>query len=185
MDLGSRQTFNTVTLYGSTANPSMQNNCYSFPKDFKLEVSTDGENWTKVYEKTNCEIPSFGPVNCKFDTVTARYVKLTATSLNPKPTENNAYRLQLSEMQISNSGKMTLATPKGDDIVIDGYQISPTLKGLRTVYSVEPTIQGKDVINVGLVYSLSDYASENDLYVGSQNTYVQNFDATYMAKEYN
>jgi len=63
-------------------------------------------------------------------------------------------------------------------IEINGYQISYTSKGMRTVYSVESEINGQSVVESGLVYSLSDYATEDDLYVGSTHEYVASFVST-------
>lgn len=65
-----------------------------------------------------------------------------------------------------------------DGIEINGYQISSTAEGMRTVYSVESTINNMAVVSVGMVYSLADYATENDLYVGSNNNYVRSYEAT-------
>lgn len=65
-----------------------------------------------------------------------------------------------------------------DDINVNGCQISATAEGMRTVYSVEKTINGKAVTEAGLVYSLSDYAAESELYVGSDSAYVQSYQAT-------
>lgn len=65
-----------------------------------------------------------------------------------------------------------------DDVEINGYQISATVEGLRTVYSVESTINSKAVTEVGMVYSLADYASEEELYVGSDSEYVRSYTAT-------
>ena len=41
-----------------------------------------------------------------------------------------------------------------DGIEINGYQVSATAKGMRTIYSVKTEINGKTVEQVGLVYSL-------------------------------
>lgn len=40
---------------------------------------------------------------------------------------------------------------------IKGYQISFVSKGMRTVYTVEDTIDGKSVIGSGIVYALEEY----------------------------
>lgn len=40
---------------------------------------------------------------------------------------------------------------------IKGYQISSVSKGMRTVYTVEDTIDGKSVIGSGIVYALEEY----------------------------
>lgn len=63
-------------------------------------------------------------------------------------------------------------------IEINGYQISATAKGMRTVYSVDSKINEKDVISSGVIYSLVGYAQDSDMYVGSTSTYVKSFQST-------
>ena len=48
---------------------------------------------------------------------------------------------------------------------------------MRTIYSVDSEINGKEVVSSGLIYSISDSASENDLVVNSANPYIKNYDA--------
>lgn len=64
-----------------------------------------------------------------------------------------------------------------EDLEINGYQISTTNQGTRTIYSVENTVNQLAVTEVGLVYGLSDYASANDMYVGSGSDYVKAYAA--------
>ncbi|WP_302626932.1 family 43 glycosylhydrolase [uncultured Eubacterium sp.] len=63
-------------------------------------------------------------------------------------------------------------------IEINGYQISATIGGMRTVYSVDSVINGKEVVSSGMLYSLADYVQEKDFYVGSTNKYVKSFEST-------
>ncbi|MCR5836513.1 MAG: family 43 glycosylhydrolase [Lachnospiraceae bacterium] len=68
-------------------------------------------------------------------------------------------------------------------IEINGYQISAKSKGFRTVYSVEPEINGKEVVEAGLVYALTDYIIDsNELYVGNTNPSVASFAKTAAGK---
>lgn len=53
---------------------------------------------------------------------------------------------------------------------INGYQISSTLEGFRTIYSIKD--DDKEASEVGLIYGLTDRISESDMIVGSQNQYV-------------
>ena len=69
-----------------------------------------------------------------------------------------------------------------DEVIINGYQISATAKGMRTVYSVANSIDGKSVVSSGLLYSLSDYADFNELTVGSDNTEVYSYASTAAGK---
>lgn len=66
----------------------------------------------------------------------------------------------------------------GNGIALHGYQISTALGGTRTLYSVEPEINGKTVTERGLVYGLSPYIEKTDLYVGSDSYYVRSYAAT-------
>ena len=66
-----------------------------------------------------------------------------------------------------------------DDIKIEGFQISYTLGGLRTVSSVEPTINGKEVVEYGNIYAIEkENVTENDMYIGSTSNYVAQYVAT-------
>ena len=66
-----------------------------------------------------------------------------------------------------------------DSINIEGFQISYTLGGLRTISSVEPTINGKEIVEYGNIYAIEkDGVSENDMYIGSKSNYVAEYAAT-------
>lgn len=80
--------------------------------------------------------------------------------------------------EISTKEETTAVTTIGGGIEINGYQVSATNKGMRTVYSVDSTIDGKEVVASGMVYSLADYATEDDIYVGSTHNYVRNYEST-------
>ena len=62
-------------------------------------------------------------------------------------------------------------------IEINGYQVNTQHEGMRTIYSVDSSIDGKEVVASGLIYSISEDAGENDLVVGSTNPLIKNFDA--------
>lgn len=61
-------------------------------------------------------------------------------------------------------------------IEINGYQINTTFGGMRTIYSVDSKINGLDVVGSGLVYSISEAATEKDLVVESSDPFIKNFD---------
>lgn len=77
-----------------------------------------------------------------------------------------------------------VTTPSVPDVTIhggveiNGYQISTSIGGIRTVYSVENKIDGKDVVGRGIVYSLSNYVSKDEIFIGSTNPYVKAFAGT-------
>lgn len=70
--------------------------------------------------------------------------------------------------------------PSSVQVEVDGFQISSTVKGYRTIYSVSDP--DSEVTKVGMVYGLSDYAAEEEMVVDSSNNYVHNFDATSIGK---
>lgn len=79
-------------------------------------------------------------------------------------------------------GTETVVTSK--DVNVVGYQISSTLKGSRVVASVEPTVNGKNVVKHGLVYALTKLGDKDtgvkniDMTVSADNYYVASFEST-------
>lgn len=90
-----KQKINSIWLYPRAANEG-------FPKDFKLEVSTDAKTWTSVVEKTGYEATTADPQKFDFDPVVALYVRLTATKLaianNMWTGDKDVYYIQLKEI---------------------------------------------------------------------------------------
>lgn len=70
------------------------------------------------------------------------------------------------------------------DVRIEGFQISATLGGIRTVGSVEKTICGKKVEKWGLIYGVDSVdetkfdIKDSDMVVGSNKMYVKSFLST-------
>lgn len=82
------------------------------------------------------------------------------------------------DTKVTVAGEIT--KPSAAKMEINGFQISSTVEGFRTIYSVgDPDAE---VVKVGMVYGLSDYASESDMVVDSTNSYVKNYDATTVGK---
>lgn len=65
-----------------------------------------------------------------------------------------------------------------ESVYIHGFQISSTVCGLRTIYSIEEAINGLEVVDRGILYSLADLTPEEELYVGSSHQYVASYSAT-------
>ncbi|MBE5957297.1 MAG: hypothetical protein E7254_00330 [Lachnospiraceae bacterium] len=63
-------------------------------------------------------------------------------------------------------------------IEINGFQISTAAEGNRTIYSVEPEINGKAVVEKGLIYGLAPYATDADMVAGSNHEYVRAYAGT-------
>lgn len=89
----------------------------------------------------------------------------------------NGYETTGAIVTVTTTEDAPAATIDGG-IEINGYQISSTVKGMRTVYSVDSQINGKDVVKSGIVYSLAGYANETDMYVGSSSKYVASYEST-------
>lgn len=66
-----------------------------------------------------------------------------------------------------------------DKVKVEGFQISYTLGGLRTVSSVEPEINGQEVVEFGNIYAfVRDDVTTADMVVDSTNSYVAKYAAT-------
>lgn len=61
-------------------------------------------------------------------------------------------------------------------VEINGYQISTTVEGFRTVYTVDDP--DNEVLREGLVYGLAGYVSPDDMVVNSTNNKVYDYAAT-------
>lgn len=83
----------------------------------------------------------------------------------------------LTEKESATEETTTQKTIDGG-IEINGYQISATAEGMRTVYSVDRTIDGKEVVSSGLIYSLADYADASELYAENENYYICCYEST-------
>lgn len=65
-------------------------------------------------------------------------------------------------------------------IQIDGFQVSTTYEGFRTIYSVSDI--ENEVESIGLIYGLGGYVNETDMTVDSRNDYVHIYEATPLGK---
>ncbi|MGI6270619.1 MAG: family 78 glycoside hydrolase catalytic domain [Candidatus Howiella sp.] len=101
VDLGEISTFNTVNIYGSCGSDLT---CYLLPVDFEIQVSDDNSSWTTVHSEKGYEVRQYAPLSLKFEETEARYVRLYATKLRAKPSEPGTYRMQLTELEIYESG---------------------------------------------------------------------------------
>lgn len=119
-DLCSPKTFNCVELFpaGSGSSSGM-----GYPSSLTISVSDDAHVWTQVYHESDLSVPRSIALRYDFDSVTARYVKLTmgkATSLialgevgiyadgKTVPTHVTAYRENTDDTA---SGNLALGKP--------------------------------------------------------------------------
>lgn len=112
--------------------------------------------------------PNATQVVYRFTSTGTHEIKVTAV-LNGQETNGERLTVEITSLP-------EIIVKEG--IEINGYQINATFGGMRTVYSAEDSIDNKKVVAVGMVYSLADYATEEDLYVGSTHNYVRSFEAT-------
>ena len=92
LDLGQSSTVERVELYPRGGGAT-------FPDDYSVSLSDDGENWTQVASVTgDSEIRSEGRA-LSFDPVTARYVKITITKLSEEKDGNDRV-CTMSEIEV-------------------------------------------------------------------------------------
>ena len=106
MDLGADKLVSGLTLYAGSERAA-DGNAAGFPKDFTIQVSADGVNWTTVVTETDAEAPiARSGKQFIFTTVGARYVKLDVTKLGNAPRNTTGkFHLALSEILVGVSGK--------------------------------------------------------------------------------
>ncbi|OCT15081.1 hypothetical protein A8709_13290 [Paenibacillus pectinilyticus] len=98
IDTGAVQSISKVDLY--PRNDSATQLGYGFPIDFTIKVSSDNVNWTTVVTRSAYALPGNSVQSFSFTSQSARYVKITGTNLRSNPNDNNAYRMQLAEIEI-------------------------------------------------------------------------------------
>lgn len=82
-----------------------------------------------------------------------------------------------SETEINSDGIVV-----SNKVEINGFQVSSTVGGIRTVYSVDSSIDSKEVVERGLVYGLEKYCQSKNVVVGSDDPYVHSYAATSAGK---
>ena len=125
IDLLAVSEFNRIELYPR----SVTGTVYTFPKDFTIEVSSDGENWETVAKETDYPAVTYGNISFTFDAVTARYVRLNAKTLRPNPADTGRYRLQLAEFEIYNDIPQTIEAAAEKGIYICAICAAPSILG--------------------------------------------------------
>ena len=90
--LGKEYQTNEVILYPC-------NNATYFPKEFTVEVSSDGITWTEVGKHTEDQNLGMTPRTVSFDTVSARFVKITATQMRTSGADG--YMFQVAEIEVN------------------------------------------------------------------------------------
>ena len=78
---------------------------------------------------------------------------------------------------VLNNNEDPIRTIEGG-IEINGYQISTTVEGVRTIYSVDSKIDGKRVVRSGLLYGLADYVQGKELIADTDYYYIGEFESS-------
>jgi uncharacterized protein YjdB len=125
LDLGSTQTFNRLLIFPrNDGAPSG----YGFPRAFTLEASDDNETWTPLVAKS--DYPYAGTTPQRFtvlgdgDGITARYIRMSVTRLNPNPGDGNNPRIQLAEFEVYNIGGAEVDKRELELLINEAEQLS-------------------------------------------------------------
>ncbi|MFE7406770.1 discoidin domain-containing protein [Isoptericola sp. NPDC057559] len=93
VDLGRAQTVDRVDLYPAG---NLLDRGATFPRDYTVDVSTDGETWRTVASASGQEPPSSG-VTHAFDAAQARYVRVSVAAMNAT---DDGYAAALAEIEV-------------------------------------------------------------------------------------
>lgn len=135
-------------------------------KDTDIYGCTDG---IYIRGNTNC--------SATFDNVgvaeySGQLIKKECTGFLVTQTGSGVYETSMPEINLP------AKVPVTEGLEINGFQISTTLGGSRTIYSIESVIDENSVVECGLVYGLCQYITADDVFVGSNSSYVAAFSAT-------
>lgn len=168
IDLGQVQRVGRVDL-----TPSNESG-YAFPKDFYIEVSEDGNNYTKVYEAVN--YGSDGSVyQAHFAATGARYVRITGSKQSPDQANGQSHRMQFGEIEVfpMSVEEAAYKVSKTPDIAADSMKLQfPALAEGFAVqaisYSSDPNVialdgtidQSEEAVDVGIRYAIAREADQ-------------------------
>ncbi|MCR5737532.1 MAG: hypothetical protein K6G64_07770 [Eubacterium sp.] len=103
-----------------------------------------------------------------------------------EPTTAEPTTKEVTTEEPTTKKEVTTAQPNdivvSSDVKVEGYQVSTTLGGARTIGSVPKTLNGKQVVGHGIVYALAEVngaqtgVTDNEIKVGANNTYVRDYD---------
>lgn len=108
IDLGSVQTLNQVVLSPRLSARSWEGKTANFPRDYEVQLSTDGREYRTVRQVTGQADPELNPVSIEFERTQAQFVRIHVTKLGEYagdeglPDNPTPYRLQLSEIEVFN-----------------------------------------------------------------------------------
>ncbi len=158
----------------------------TFATHYTIEFSEDGNTYEQVFSTTSAEYAevvedTVDVSNYSQDNV--RYVKITF--------EDGVYTwgYQFYEIAVIGvDGIQPVKTAEGlvisDDVKVEGYQLSTTIEGTRSIGSVESTINGQEVISWGFVYAITEVNGnalgvfDSSICIDSNSPYVATYEST-------
>jgi GH18 family chitinase len=135
--------------------------------DAEEETTTVEETTKEVIPETTTVVENTTPETTTIETTTQETTTPEATTIETTTQETDKNEIVIS-----------------DDVKVEGYQVSATLGGVRTIGSVENTINNKSVEKWGFVYALEQNGdtsypvTDDDMFVGSENEYVASMEST-------
>ena len=103
IDLGEKQTFDSVRIIAARGDSPVKGPGFGFPVNFGIEVSDTGEasSWRPVWNSGEHDFsnPGYNPVTLRFPRQSARFVKLAITGQH-QPDRFTLPRILLSEMEV-------------------------------------------------------------------------------------
>ena len=146
VDLGEVRLINNVTVYAACAKVDGEMVGYGMPVDFTIQVSEDNKNWQTVHSETDYPLPGYGPQSFSFTEASARYVKLDATSIRPKATDSNSYRMQFSEMEVYSLDAISGADEALTYLELDGALLNEVFKLGQTAYTADVPVDTDQIM---------------------------------------
>lgn len=127
LELATESEVSAVTLF-----PNGQ-----FPATYEIQVSTDGQNYTKVAEDAGQSATQEEPKTYTFAKTDAKYVRLHITDRNPATGSDGALA-QLGEIAVygTSTVKMTLDRTALELFVNETDQLAPTFVGTKDTFAV-------------------------------------------------
>ena len=107
-DLGSEQIFDTLKMYPRVkADPISGQECVNYPKNYSLQISSDGQQWTDVLTdqtagplKNTVKYPDQEIyAGSEFEEITTQHLRISISELGPATTGDNENRLQIMELE--------------------------------------------------------------------------------------
>lgn len=102
VDMGAVHSIDKIVIMPAGATKGAK--AYAFPNTFEIFVSANGKDWISVAKEAGYPVPLVGDEQSfTFEAVDARYIRVLCTSLNPKASDANRFRVQFAELEAYNT----------------------------------------------------------------------------------